>query len=122
MIHNYKNLLVKYDRLPDLLKLAWERKEKAGDPLFDVYQAQDQLAKEHEMQGKPYLWSMPYRHLYHCGMCGASSTEFERRVVNPAYRQGERLSAEIMESELHAIRCHNAPIPKLLKAVLISIK
>lgn len=109
-----------YDALPDLLNLARSQKVDAADPAFDVYACQDQLAQKHESRLAPYIWSMPYRHLVTCPICGWASTEIQRRVVKPQ-KASKIQKMEIMESELHAIRQHGAPIPARLVEILKSI-
>jgi len=123
MKYSDKNLLSIYDQLPDLLAIIWERQKQTSDPKYDVYTKQDALARESELVNKSCIWSMPYRHIYTCNICGSTSTEIKNRLVNPMIMiDTAKQSIIILECELHEIRSQNKVFPESLKFFLNAIK
>jgi len=112
-----KDLLARLDGLPDLLKMAGEEKLH---PSEDVYAIQERLQDEHRREGKPFRWSMPYRHLAYCPSCGMIGTDIQHELENPVQIEGKphpwRVS--IWEGELHAIRVHGTPFRPELRDFL----
>ena len=104
-------LLTIFDALPDLLVMAGERLRAPGD---DIYAIQDSLREEYRRQGKPFKWSMPFRHLYQCPTCGNSSTAIQYVLENPHIK--DELSplrrVVLWEEEVHAIRDHGGRLSK----------
>ena len=119
-----RDFLAIYDQLPDLLAIAWERQKQTSDPKYDIYTEQDALARESELDNKSCIWSMPYRNLYTCNICGSASTEIEHHLVNPMImiKPSAKQSIIILESELHEIRSQNKVFPESLKLFLKAIK
>jgi hypothetical protein len=112
-----RDLLAIYDTLPDLLEMAWERKQSPAD---DVYKIQDALRKAHREQSIPFRWSMPYRCLYHCDKCGQSSTSVKHELENPEVedKASPLHYVEISELEIHKIRAHDFNFPKACREFL----
>lgn len=110
-------LLEIFDRLPDLLKMAWEQKEEPGD---DVYKIQDALREEHRSAGIPFKWSLPYRSFYHCSQCSPQGTEIQYELENPVMKDGAPVlfQVELHESNIHEIREHSGDFLDACKAFL----
>jgi hypothetical protein len=105
-------LLARFDRLPDLTAAA---REIGG---VDIYAVRDRLAREHDVQKKPYRLATPYRNPgspcksgeHHVGM-------IKHTLVNPL--RNER--AELWERELHEARQHGAELPAAAAMLLANL-
>ncbi len=112
-----RDLRAIYDALPDLLKMAWERKLSPGDNVYDI---QDALREEHREKGIPFRWSMPYRCLYQCDKCGHTNTAIDHEPENPTVRDESsplRL-VKLSELEVHRVRKHGFNFPKACREFL----
>ncbi|NPV57453.1 MAG: hypothetical protein HPY76_12380 [Anaerolineae bacterium] len=81
-----QDLLTRLDDLPDLLKMAWETKETPAD---DVYVIQERLQEEYRQKGIPFHWSMPYRHLAICPICGTLGADISHELEDPRSQGGQ---------------------------------
>ena len=111
------DLLYIFDSLPDLLAIA---REQATVPGVNLYDIQDTLREEYRRQGKPFKWSMPYRHLYQCPTCGNSSTAIQYELENLHIK--DELSPlhriVLWEEEVHMIREHEGRFSEVYKDFL----
>ena len=106
--------LAVFDALPDLLALAWQQ-----DPTgVTVYAVQDALREEHRSKGLPFKWSMPFRDLYTCFLCGEQGTEVLHEIEIPGNETAPVQKAGLYESTLHAVRAHGKPLPEDCCALL----
>jgi hypothetical protein len=112
-----QDLLAIYDALPDLLKMAWERKQAPGDNVYDI---QDALREEHREKGIPFRWSMPYRCPYHCEKCGHADTAVDHELENPKVKDESSPlhRVKLSELEVHKVRKHGFSFPKACREFL----
>jgi hypothetical protein len=103
-----------FDALPDLLALARQQDPQG----VTVYAIQDALREEHRSRGLPFKWSMPFRHLYTCFLCGEQGTEVLHEIEIPSGGSIPGRKAELYESMLHAARAHGKPLPEDCCALL----
>jgi hypothetical protein len=87
------------DRIPHLLVLARQLDD------LHRYQAQDALREQHRREGRPFLYSMPMRHLYRCQSCGKQDTDILHELENPR----NQLKIKIPELVLHQAQFHGTP-------------
>lgn len=106
--------LAVFDALPDLLALARQQDRKGTT----AYTIQDALREEYRSKGLPFKWSMPFRHLYTCFLCGEQGTEVLHEIEIPGSGPIPAQKAELYESTLHAVRAHGKPLPEDCRALL----
>ncbi len=114
---NMQAYLAVFDALPDLLALAWQQDPQG----VTVYAIQDALREEYRSRGLPFKWSMPFRHLYTCFLCGEQGTEVLHEIEVPGSGPIPAQKAELYESMLHAVRAHRKPLPEDCRALLSAI-
>jgi len=117
-----------YEKLPDLLQLAWQQITSPGSNVppaahQDVYAIQDALREQQRREKKPFLWSMPYRSLEYCDLCSHSSTLVMHELENPgvANTTSALHHASLSEMLLHKIRQHDQPFPPAVREFLLHL-
>jgi hypothetical protein len=112
-----QDLLAVYDALPDLRKMAWERKQAPGD---NVYEIQDALREEYREKGILFHWSMPYRCPYRCDKCEHMSTAIDHELENPSVKDESSPlhRVKLSELEVHRVREHGFSFPKACREFL----
>ena len=112
-------LLIRLDRLPDLLKLARVQKGAA----INLYPVQETLRQEYRARKQPFMWSMPYRHLYSCPECGEMKTEvlFELEDPGRVDEQGNPVVARFTALALHQARVHQVALPEEVTRFLMDL-
>jgi hypothetical protein len=111
-------LLEKFERVPHLLELGRREAEQSGG---DRYAIMKRLAQEHREQQRPFLLSMPMRHMESCDSrehrFGAVSYELVVPQGRGLFGARER-SVKFSERVLHEVREHFAPFtPELAKLI-----
>ncbi len=96
---NAEEFLARLERIPHLLDLARQQDE------IYRYRVQDDLRRQHREEGRPFLYSMPMRHLYSCPVCDQQATDILHELEDPR-RQSKFKFSEIV---LHKARVHNIP-------------
>lgn len=96
-----QEFLSRLERLPRLLDLALARDE------LRRYQVQDELRVQCRDEGRPFLYSMPMRHLYTCPVCGRQATDILHELEDP--RRGRKI--EFLDVVLHQALEHHMPPP-----------
>ncbi|KAF0106617.1 MAG: hypothetical protein FD146_2416 [Anaerolineaceae bacterium] len=96
---NAEEFLFRLDQIPHLLDLA--RQQDA----LQCYQVQKTLRQQRRQEKRPFLYSMPMRHLYHCPLCGKRDTDILHELEDP------RRNAQIkfLELVIHQARDHDTP-------------
>ncbi len=105
---NAEEFLASLDQIPHLLELA--RRE---DDLRR-YQIQMGLRRQCRQESRPFLYSMPMRHLYHCLLCGQQGTDILHELEDPR----RKTKIEFPELVLHQARFHDTPPGKELASFL----
>jgi hypothetical protein len=96
---NAEEFLSCLDRIPHLLDLA--RRQDA----LQRYQVQKTLRQQHRQDKRPFLYSMPMRHLYHCPLCRKQDTDILHELEDPR----RPATIEFPELTLHQSRAHGTP-------------
>lgn len=96
---NAREFIERLERLPDLLAAA-RRQAK-----MNYYPIQEELRAQCRREGKPFLYSMPMRHMYTCGVCAQKSTDILRELEDPRRQARHRFPEEM----LHQARLHDIP-------------
>lgn len=104
-MHN-SDLLARFEALPDLLLLARQKSQNGGD----AYAIQEQLLIASRSARHSCRTAMPYRHMFHCQLCGYSAPEIEYRA-HLFTAANHEYCFEIRDSDVHAIRNHRAEFP-----------
>jgi hypothetical protein len=107
---NAQEFLSRLDRLPDLLAHARQQAK------INYYPIQKELREQCRKDGKPFLYSMPMRHLYVCSICKQQYTDVLRELEDPR-RQAKHPFDEEM---LHQVRVHGVPPDDETAAFLLS--
>ncbi len=107
---NAQEFLDHLARLPDLLTIARQQTE------MNYYLVQDQLRVQYRQEGKPFLYSMPMRHLYFCPVCGQRSTDILHELEDPR----RQVRHQFGEGTLHKARAHGVPPEEDTAAFLLS--
>lgn len=99
------DLLKVFDRLPDLLKMAWDRRSSPRD---DVYAIQDDVREAYRARRLAFKGSMPYRSLYTCPKCDHVSTVIRYELENPVAKGDDdaRYHVSLRGRDIHEIRAH----------------
>ena len=97
-------------KIPDLLAIAKEQ-----EPVF-YYERQESLRQEYRKDGKPFLYSMPMRHLSLCQDCDFQSTDIAYSLEDPRSQK----QIEFNEGTLHRIKEHGEPPSDELAEVLLN--
>ncbi len=105
---NAKEFLAFLDEIPRLLDLARRQDD------LRRYQVQDGLRRQCRKEGRPFLYSMPMRHLYTCPVCGRQATDILHELEDP--RNGRKI--EFLEVVLHQAQAHDIPPEQELAAFL----
>jgi hypothetical protein len=105
---NAKEFLAFLDKIPRLLDLARQQDN------LRRYQVQDDLRQQCRAEGRPFLYSMPMRHLYTCPVCGRQATDILHELEYP--RNGRKI--EFLEVVLHQAQAHDIPPEHELAASL----
>jgi hypothetical protein len=114
-------LLEKFERVPHLRRLAHGEAEQSGG---DSYTIMERLAQEHRKQQRPFLLSMPMRHMESCDSrehrFGAVSYELIVPQGRGLFGKRER-SVKFSERVLHDVREHFAPFTLELAELIRSL-
>jgi len=100
-----QELLTIYDAIPSLLDIAVAQVEATGGYSYEI---QDELRGKFYSEGKVFRWSMPYRSLYKCFLCGHMSTQIQHMLVNPHMKDVDPAlhAVNLKEEDIHGIREH----------------
>jgi transposase len=113
-------LLQVFDDLPDLLAMANEIEEKDGGYSYDI---QDKLREQYRREGRPFKYSMLFRHLDTCQYCNYVNASIQHEFENPQIQDtSSPLHIMIvMDIQIHEMREHQEPMPPELRDFLIQI-
>ncbi|MEW6093948.1 MAG: hypothetical protein AB1531_08300, partial [Chloroflexota bacterium] len=103
-----QEFLAYLDQIPHLLDLARQQ-----DEIFR-YRVQDEMRRQHREEGRPFLYSMPMRHLYRCPLCEMETTDIFHELEDPRRESKFRFS----EIVLHQAAVHAVPPEADLAAFL----
>lgn len=113
-------LLQIFDDLPDLLAMANEIEGKEGGYSYAI---QDKLQDQYRGEGKPFKYSMLFRHLDTCQHCNYVNASIQHQLENPQI-QGTSSPLRmmiVMDIQIHKMREHQEPMPKELREFLTQI-
>ncbi|MBN2387436.1 MAG: hypothetical protein JXB85_10475 [Anaerolineales bacterium] len=97
-------------KIPNLLELARQDQDTHS------YLLQKRMRTQYRQEGRPFLYSMPMRHLVRCELCGQQQTAVQHEVEDPA--RGVKVA--FSELDLHRARFHDVPLPTVLVDFLVA--